>query len=132
MNGQIISDTVSRTAAVVHAKLPQIFPRQNIDLVPAQSLQELWPRLHPLVPDVNFTLIPYENTPENAREILRNLEGVPFYGLALSENGIDLYRGADNGMVLASSPRQTWAFLESCAMMRQGKNGSEGLPYAQD
>ena len=42
-------------------------------MTPAQSLQELWPRLHPLVPDVNFTLIPYENTPENAREILRNL-----------------------------------------------------------
>lgn len=42
-------------------------------MTPAQSLQALWPRVHPLVPDVNFTLAPYENTPENAREILRNL-----------------------------------------------------------
>ena len=58
-------------------------------------------------------------------EILRNLEGVPFYGLALSENGIELFRGADNEMVLASSPRQTWAFFESCAMM---VNGEDVLP----
>ena len=68
-------------------------------------------------------------------EILRNLEGVPFYGLALSENGIDLYRGADNGMVLASSPRQTWAFFESCAMMINGEDllPEEGAwPMAQE
>ena len=58
-------------------------------------------------------------------EILRNLEGVPFYGLALSGDGIELYRGADNEMVLASSPRQTWAFFESCAMM---VNGEDVLP----
>ena len=58
-------------------------------------------------------------------EILRSLEGVPFYGLALSENGIELFRGADNEMVLASSPRQTWAFFESCAMM---VNGEDVLP----
>ena len=53
-------------------------------------------------------------------EILRNLEGVPFYGLALSKKGISLYRGADNGLVLATSPRQTWAFFETCAMQADG------------
>ena len=42
-------------------------------MTPAQSLQALWPRVHPLVPEISFTLVPYENTPENAREILRNL-----------------------------------------------------------
>lgn len=56
-------------------------------------------------------------------EILRNLEGVPFYGLALSKDGIAMYRGADNDMVLATSPLQTWAFFESCAMTE----GSEDL-----
>ncbi len=50
-------------------------------------------------------------------EVLRRLEGVPFYGLALSQDGISLYRGADNDMVLATAPRQTWAFFESCAML---------------
>ena len=53
-------------------------------------------------------------------EILRNLEGVPFYGLALSKDGITMYRGADNDMVLATSPRQTWSFFENCAMMEDG------------
>ena len=58
-------------------------------------------------------------------EVFRNLEGVPFCGLALSEDGITLYRGADNDAVLASSPRQTWAFSENCAMM---ENGEDLLP----
>ena len=62
-------------------------------------------------------------------EILRKLDGVPFYGLALSADGISLYRGADNAMVLASSPRQTWAFFESCAMM---VNGEDLLPEEGD
>ncbi len=55
-------------------------------------------------------------------EILRNLEGVPFYGLALSGDGITLYRGADNDLVLATSPRQTWAFFENCAMQVSGED----------
>ena len=58
-------------------------------------------------------------------EVLRCLDGVPYYGLALSKDGISMYRGAGNDMVLASSPRQTWAFFETCAMM---ENGSDLLP----
>ena len=58
-------------------------------------------------------------------EVLRCLDGVPFYGLALSADGITLYRGADNDMVLATSPLQTWAFFENCAMM---ENGEDLLP----
>ena len=42
-------------------------------MTPIQSLQELWPLVHPLVPDISFTIVPFENTPENAREILRGL-----------------------------------------------------------
>lgn len=58
-------------------------------------------------------------------EVLRSLEGVPFYGLALSQAGITLYRGADNETVLASNPRQTWAFFEPCAIL---DNGEDVLP----
>ena len=58
-------------------------------------------------------------------EVLRNLEGVPFYGLALNEEGITLYRGADNRAVLAAKPSQTWAFFEPCAMQ---VNGEDMLP----
>ena len=55
-------------------------------------------------------------------EVLRNLEGVPFFGLALTEDGIVLYRGADNEEVLAAHPVQTWAFFESCAMQAGGED----------
>ena len=54
--------------------------------------------------------------------ILRNLPDVPFWGLALSADGITLYRGADNETVLASNPRQTWAFFEPCAMQAGGED----------
>lgn len=42
-------------------------------MTPAQILVKLWPRIHALCPEIKFQLIPFENTPENAREILRNL-----------------------------------------------------------
>ena len=57
--------------------------------------------------------------------VLRTLDGVPFYGLALTGDGITLYRGAENADVLAESPQQTWAFFETCAMQ---VNGEDTLP----
>lgn len=42
-------------------------------ITPAQILVELWPKIHELCPEIKFQLIPFENTPENAREILKNL-----------------------------------------------------------
>ena len=42
-------------------------------MTPAQVLVDLWPRLHDACPDIRFQLIPFDNTPENAREILANL-----------------------------------------------------------
>ena len=42
-------------------------------MTPAQILTDLWPRIHEHCPDIHFQLIPFENTPENAREILANL-----------------------------------------------------------
>ena len=42
-------------------------------MTPAQILVELWPKIHVFCPDLKFQMIPFENTPENAREILLNL-----------------------------------------------------------
>ena len=42
-------------------------------MTPGQFLVDLWPKVHSLCPDIKFELVPYENTPENAREILANL-----------------------------------------------------------
>lgn len=40
---------------------------------PVDLLLDLWPKLRQVSPDIQFRLIPFENTPENAREILRHL-----------------------------------------------------------
>lgn len=40
---------------------------------PAQTLVSAWHKLQEMCPDMKFQLIPFINTPENAREILKNL-----------------------------------------------------------
>ena len=42
-------------------------------ITPAQLLMELWSRVQALYPNIKFQIVPFENTPENAREILANL-----------------------------------------------------------
>ena len=42
-------------------------------MTPAQFLVDLWPKLRAHCPELTFELVPYENTPQNAREILKNL-----------------------------------------------------------
>lgn len=42
-------------------------------MTPAGVLVELWPKIHELCQEIKFQLVPFENTPENAREILKNL-----------------------------------------------------------
>ena len=42
-------------------------------ITPAQLLMELWSKVQTLHPDIKFQIVPFENTPENAREILANL-----------------------------------------------------------
>ena len=42
-------------------------------MTPAQLLMQLWARVNEQCPDIKFQIIPFENTPENAREILKTL-----------------------------------------------------------
>lgn len=42
-------------------------------MTPAQLLMQLWPKIQVYCPDIKFQIVPFENTPENAREILANL-----------------------------------------------------------
>lgn len=42
-------------------------------MTPSQFLMELWPRVHALHPELKFQMVNFDNTPENAREILGNL-----------------------------------------------------------
>lgn len=43
-------------------------------MTPSQVFMTLWPRIRKFSPELKFKLVPFENTPENAREILGNLE----------------------------------------------------------
>ena len=40
---------------------------------PAQLLMQMWPKIQDQCPDIKFEIVPFENTPENAKEILANL-----------------------------------------------------------
>ena len=42
-------------------------------MTPAKILLNLWPNIHNYCPDIKFELVPFENTLENAKEILSNL-----------------------------------------------------------
>lgn len=42
-------------------------------ITPAQSIIDFWPRFHKHCPDIKLQVVPFVNTPKNAREILKNL-----------------------------------------------------------
>ena len=91
--------------------------------------------LYPEIPD-NYpgTSEDYYYTPLGSLtvtdgEVFRNLEGVPYYGLALDEGGLQMYTGADNESVLETGPVQTWSFYVECPVLR---NNEDILPSEWD
>lgn len=42
-------------------------------MTPAKFMTDLWPKIHQECPNLKFQIVSFENTPENAREILKNL-----------------------------------------------------------
>lgn len=42
-------------------------------MTPGKFLMDLWPAVHGLLPDLSIQLVPFDNTPEHAREILTRL-----------------------------------------------------------
>lgn len=44
-------------------------------MTPGQFLIDLWPQIHPYLSDMKFQLVPFENTPENAKEIQKAFGG---------------------------------------------------------
>lgn len=55
-------------------------------------------------------------------EVLRDLEGVPYYGITLDEDGLQMYTGEDNEKVLATEPSQAWSFYEYCPLLRNNED----------
>ena len=72
-------------------------------MTPAQLLMQLWPRIQEQCPDMKFQIIPYENTPENAREILANLgRNIDVVGGIFDDTMLDLRHCA--GLELSREP----------------------------
>lgn len=60
-------------------------------MTPAQLLMQLWPKIQVHCPDIKFQMVPFENTPENAREILGNLgKNIDVVGGIFDDTMLDL------------------------------------------
>ncbi len=72
-------------------------------MTPAQLLMGLWTKIQVYCPDMKFQIIPFENTPENAREILGNLgKNIDVIGGIFDETMLSLRRCA--GLELSREP----------------------------
>lgn len=69
---QYCRDSVTRAKNAMQ-KSDSIVRIGTSPMTPAQLLVQLWPEIQARCPDMRFQIIPFENTPENAREILANL-----------------------------------------------------------
>lgn len=72
-------------------------------MTPTQLLMQLWAKIQVYCPDMKCQIIPFENTPENAREILANLgKNIDIVGGILDETMLSLRRCA--GLELSREP----------------------------
>lgn len=72
-------------------------------MTPAQLLMGMWAKIKVYCPQLKFELIPFENTPENAREILGNLgKNIDVVGGIFDEAMLDLRKCA--GLELSREP----------------------------
>ena len=69
---QYCKDSVTRAKNAMQ-KSTEVIRIGTSPMTPAQVLVDLWPRLQEDCPNTKFQLVPFDNTPENAREILANL-----------------------------------------------------------
>lgn len=65
---QYFKGSVERAKAAAE-KNDHILKIGTSPMTPGQFLIDLWPQIHPYLPDMKFQLVPFENTPENAREM---------------------------------------------------------------
>lgn len=68
---QYCKDSVTRAKNAMQAG-ESVIRIGTSPMTPAQVLVDLWPRLQEDCPGTKFQLVPFDNTPENAREILGN------------------------------------------------------------
>lgn len=67
-----MNDSIKRAENAMNSEDSMI--RVGISIMtPSHLLMEIWPYIHNIYPNLKFKLVSFENTPENAREILSNL-----------------------------------------------------------
>ena len=69
---QYCRDSVTRARNAMQEDL-NVLRIGSSPMTPAQLLMALWAKINERCPDIKFQIIPFENTPENAREILGSL-----------------------------------------------------------
>ena len=52
---------------------PSVLRIGTSTMTPGQTIVDMWTQIREEIPDIKFQLVPFENTPENAREILKNM-----------------------------------------------------------
>ncbi len=72
-------------------------------MTPAQLLMQMWPKIQEQCPDIKFEIVPFENTPENAKEILANMgQNIDIIGGIFDETMLDLRKC--EGLQLSREP----------------------------
>lgn len=72
-------------------------------MTPTQLLMGLWAKINEGCPDIKFQIVPFKNTPENAREILGNFGNhIDVIGGIFAETMLDLRSCA--GLELSRAP----------------------------
>lgn len=69
---QYCKDSVTRAKNAMQEDM-NIIRIGTSPMTPAQLLTQMWSKVQVYCPDMKFQIIPFENTPENAQEILKNL-----------------------------------------------------------
>lgn len=114
---QYSKDSITRAKNAMQSE-EKIIRIGNSFMTPAQNIVELWPKIKKYCPEVKFQIVPFENTPENAHEILselgKNIDIVPgwfdenFWGIS----GCRATKIADDPICCALSVNHPLAFSE--------------------
>lgn len=87
---QYCRDSVTRAKNAMQAD-GSIIRIGTSPMTPAQLLMRLWPRIQARCPDIKFQIVPFENMPQNAREILGNLgRNIDVVGGIFDETMLDI------------------------------------------
>lgn len=91
---QYCKDSVIRARNAMQ-KDSQMIRIGSSSMTPAQLLMGLWSKVQEVDPNIKFQIVPFENTPENAREILAHLgKNIDVVG-GIFDDSILQYRGCD-------------------------------------